>query len=682
MKTARMNASLIALAAGLAAAAPALAQMAPPPSREVKWTADSGAVRAKGGQGAQLVYTTMVMVPRSGWLRLAFDAVELSGRVEEGTGAYLVITSLADGAEQYLNARTAAEWVNTSAYFNGDAVRVDLMAFPGQAPSRVAIRSVTAGLPPVGGPDSICGPTDDRILSFDNRGARHSIGCTSWLISDTNHQFLTAGHCGAAAGSVMSFNVPLSTSTGMLVQSAPQDQYVVDTASVQGNGGIGVGNDYCYFGVLPNSNTGLMPAQAYGSWYTIIQPPPLAAGQIIRITGYGVVSSPVSPTWNQVQKTHTGNRVTPVQGQTSTAVAYTTDTTGGNSGSPVILESSPPAGTIAIGIHTHGYCTSTSGENYGTGLNLPAVQTALNNPTGACKTGRGTPGGPLYVIGDSVNNFGTASTTTGNFARIAAEPPRMEGLTYNRNAGVFYGVSNDTYGVPPGPAGRKLWSIDPSTGAATYIANISGAAGVINGLGYNPTTNILYGVIQATGTRVVINTTTGVATIDGVNNGGSIGGLEYDPSTDTLFGIDDGGGASRLVRFTPDTGAAIIVGALGAGIADCNGLAVTDDGMLWTINAATEQLLRVNPATGVATVIGPTNGQFGASFGMAAVLTGTPCYANCDGSTQLPVLNVNDFVCFQNRFAAADPYADCDHNSSLNVNDFVCFQNQFAAGCP
>jgi hypothetical protein len=58
-----------------------------------------------------------------------------------------------------------------------------------------------------------------------------------------------------------------------------------------------------------------------------------------------------------------------------------------------------------------------------------------------------------------------------------------------------------------------------------------------------------------------------------------------------------------------------------------------------------------------------------------------PCYANCDGSTGSPALNVNDFVCFSQRFAAADPYADCNHNSALNVEDFVCFQSAFAAGC-
>ncbi len=62
----------------------------------------------------------------------------------------------------------------------------------------------------------------------------------------------------------------------------------------------------------------------------------------------------------------------------------------------------------------------------------------------------------------------------------------------------------------------------------------------------------------------------------------------------------------------------------------------------------------------------------------------TVCYANCDGSTATPVLNVGDFVCFLNRFAAADTAANCDHSTAtptLNVLDFVCFLNKFAVGC-
>jgi len=68
---------------------------------------------------------------------------------------------------------------------------------------------------------------------------------------------------------------------------------------------------------------------------------------------------------------------------------------------------------------------------------------------------------------------------------------------------------------------------------------------------------------------------------------------------------------------------------------------------------------------------------------------GTPaggggCYPNCDGSTTQPVLNVNDFICFQAAFAAGDSYANCDGSTTqpvLNVNDFICFQAAFAAGC-
>jgi hypothetical protein len=71
-----------------------------------------------------------------------------------------------------------------------------------------------------------------------------------------------------------------------------------------------------------------------------------------------------------------------------------------------------------------------------------------------------------------------------------------------------------------------------------------------------------------------------------------------------------------------------------------------------------------------------------------AVLTvagAPPCYANCDGSTTTPILNINDFICFLGRFAAGDGYANCDGSTVapiLNINDFVCFQGRFAAGCP
>jgi hypothetical protein len=62
-----------------------------------------------------------------------------------------------------------------------------------------------------------------------------------------------------------------------------------------------------------------------------------------------------------------------------------------------------------------------------------------------------------------------------------------------------------------------------------------------------------------------------------------------------------------------------------------------------------------------------------------------PCYANCDGSTTPPALNVLDFVCFQNRYSQGSSDANCDGSTMppvLNVLDFICFQTRYAQGCP
>lgn len=91
-----------------------------------------------------------------------------------------------------------------------------------------------------------------------------------------------------------------------------------------------------------------------------------------------------------------------------------------------------------------------------------------------------------------------------------------------------------------------------------------------------------------------------------------------------------------------------------------------------------------------------TGGSFSLYGGFWVVGPGgqPPCYANCDGSTQTPILNVEDFTCFINAFAQAlglpygqqvTNYANCDGSTQspvLNVEDFTCFINAFAQGCP
>ena len=58
---------------------------------------------------------------------------------------------------------------------------------------------------------------------------------------------------------------------------------------------------------------------------------------------------------------------------------------------------------------------------------------------------------------------------------------------------------------------------------------------------------------------------------------------------------------------------------------------------------------------------------------------GWSCYGDCDSNG---VLDIFDFLCFQNAFVAGDPYADCDRDGQWTLFDFVCFQSAFVAGCP
>jgi hypothetical protein len=109
-------------------------------------------------------------------------------------------------------------------------------------------------------------------------------------------------------------------------------------------------------------------------------------------------------------------------------------------------------------------------------------------------------------------------------------------------------------------------------------------------------------------------------------------------------------------------------GTAGQGVANVRGLAVLDDG-------AAQPALYVTGSFATA----------GASYYHVSNFTRyfcAGCYADCNLDTWL---NVMDFVCFQGRFAAQEPYANCDGSPGplpFNVNDFVCYLSRFAVGCP
>jgi V8-like Glu-specific endopeptidase len=356
--------------------------------RQIEMNIDSGAVIASEiiGQTSsgtldgrdqiqEVVWSEIVRVEDAAWLRLEFDQVDLASATSNARESYLRVTSLLDGYEQYLDFEALQVWGNTTAYFNGNAVRVEIMASPNSTRvDRVVIGGVQAS--PSVSPASICFSTDDRVPSNDPRDGRlMPIGCSAWLFSDHGSTFLTAAHCNPSGGNVMQFNVPFSTNGGGYQNPPPQDQYVLDGASVQATPGtISLGNDWGFFGVFDNTDTGLTPLQAQGDSHNLATSTIPNDGRPIRITGYGTTSAPISPTWNGIQKTHVG----PFQGYSGNVVRYTTDTTGGNSGSVILDDNN----NQAIGIHTNAGCGSGGGWNNGCNLFNAGLQNALANPLG------------------------------------------------------------------------------------------------------------------------------------------------------------------------------------------------------------------------------------------------------------------------------------------------------------
>ena len=279
------------------------------------------------------------------WMQLHFSDLNL------GQESYLILRSLYDDKWQKLDAYSMKQWNNYSAFFNGNAVEIKLFLAQTDRQVFIKIDEVIAGDWFQGDPAfSQCGPTDDRMASNQPATARLlSVGCTAWIIP--NGKFATAGHClDGSSSTVVEFNVPLSLPGGTIQHPGPEDQYSVNVSTkIFTNGGVG--NDWGVFEVYPNSITGLMPKQAQNAYWPLV---PSLGPDSIRITGYGVDDGSA----NQTQQTHIG----PNAGSSGTTMRYVTDTEGGNSGSPVI----DGLTNVAVGVHTHGGCSTSGGNNNGT----------------------------------------------------------------------------------------------------------------------------------------------------------------------------------------------------------------------------------------------------------------------------------------------------------------------------
>jgi hypothetical protein len=379
-----------------------------------------------------------------------------------------------------------------------------------------------------------------------------------------------------------------------------------------------------------------------------------------------------------------------------------------------------------------------SGNSYGTGVNEAGdvcgqarvstssyVSTVWTNgqPVQGLNTQNGV-ASDLNNAGQATGGFYGAAGfipyvwDNGTTTQLSPSPGRLYGDTWQINdSGVIAGTSYD--GTTPN------WVGDPCTwsrGGGQWVVSIlprltPGGAGGAYGIN---SAGVLVGVAQdADGVYRACKWDGGVATelaapapstysfATSINNAGRyIGNVRNgSPLASTAF-VSDGGSltpiagasgyASTHAHRINDAGT--VVGWCfngdpvnwAATLIDCTAI-VWRHGTTSTLNSLVHsspwptynirQAWDINERGQIAAMvcINGTGANCTGGFFRAALLT--PCYANCDNSLAAPILNVNDFVCFQGRFAAGDGYADCDHSGVLNVNDFVCFQAAFAAGC-
>jgi len=350
-----MRAHAAVLSALAALAASAIAQEPPPPAFAIV-SLDSGPVdHVSGGPG--LVAVGDVHVAGAAALQLWFGAFSLP------PGSRLRLSSARDGAVQWFDRNSFVDYQYVSAWFNGDRVHVALAPGAGTVGNRIVVTKarVEQG---VALPELICGPSDTRVLSSDPRVGRLDGCCTTWLVDERN--LITAGHCiGGIGGQLVNFNVPLSDAAGNAQYPPPQDQYALRTGSLTSVNG-GLGNDYAVMSTVRNSNTGLYPGEAQGSWFATAPGPTGAQPVTWTVTGYG--TSAVNPTWSLAQKTLSGPRAT----ADNQLLQFIITVTGCNSGSPVI-----GATGAAHGVVTHAGCFG-GGPNYGTGFGFAPFQQALD----------------------------------------------------------------------------------------------------------------------------------------------------------------------------------------------------------------------------------------------------------------------------------------------------------------
>ena len=236
--------------------------------------------------------------------------------------------------------------------------------------------------------------------------------------------------------------------------------------------------------------------------------------------------------------------------------------------------------------------------------------------------------------------------------RVETSPPRATyigdagsfgGQPYGLLKGLTFGPGNTLYAVSDSLSQKPVVTLSTSTGAATYLSalNLSGGTGQFNSLDFASafTCDGQMWLSSATTRKLWrVNPTNGETTLVGAL-GQTITGLAA--KGNELFGAG-GRGNNSLYKINTDTGAAALVGGFGtasSGWISTISISFDANGTLWSVlnylppapggSTLTDwsDLARIDPSSGIATVIGPITGPESLrGIGMTGFTVGqTPC---------------------------------------------------------
>lgn len=304
-------------------------------------------------------FSEVVKFPEAPWLQLHFNDYNL------GKQSYITIMSLEDGAQQRFDAVSLKQWQNKSAFFNGDAVKVELHVSAGDEGIFFEIREVIVGkryssLVTVGG---MCGDADDRIRSnVPAVGRVVPVNMTGWIGSNGAYFSSSAGSSQLDLLQILEFNVPRSDPDGAINHPPVEDQYPIDQTSIKFFGGTLSLFRWSVFNCNPNSNTGLLPVHGQNAFYRMSKDR-IHGPCIARITGFGVDGPPpgfgdlTAPRNSNSQWQQTASGSINCRADIGTtgdglfySINYSLDTNEGNEGSPITTVINGIR--VAFGIHT------------------------------------------------------------------------------------------------------------------------------------------------------------------------------------------------------------------------------------------------------------------------------------------------------------------------------------------